>query len=486
VLSKEAAALLEHMLAFYDRLAVQGGDDVLLRKKVAEANRRIGDIRQRLGHYEQSKAAYLRAIDLYKQIGDASVNNTEPRMETAKAQNELGTAYLAMNEVEAGRSSYMHALATLKAIAAETSDSPQYQYELARTYYFLGKRPGRNPGPLPFAPGGPRGPNPGPPDFDDGPPGPPPPHSREEQDRPRPPLGPPDRDSGRNFGPPPNPDFGDKGPPPDFSTAFPFFFPDDNQYYLRKALDLLEKLVAEHPSVPDYRYLLAVCYREAYFQGFDGGPDFTKGTMDKAIQILQKLVEEYPDVTDYRYDLSETYAAQDNRRPPLSNKQNPNADRQSREMLEKALAISEELVAEHPNIPDYAASQVFIRLRLARIIWENDQSGTESSLRKALDLQSALVRHYPKTHHYKFGLALINESLAELLQQSGKLSEARDKLQESITLLKDLSKNDPNAPPLRGVIAHHFMSLADLLRLMGEEQAAADASRQARDLRPEH
>ena len=69
VLSKEAAALLEHMLAFYDRLAAQGGDDARLRRKVAEANRRVGDIRQRLGQYEESKAAYLRAIELYTAAG---------------------------------------------------------------------------------------------------------------------------------------------------------------------------------------------------------------------------------------------------------------------------------------------------------------------------------------------------------------------------------------------------------------------------------
>ena len=37
---------------------------------------------------------------------------------------------------------------------------------------------------------------------------------------------------------------------------------------------------------------------------------------------------------------------------------------QSPAMLEKALALSEQLVAEHPNIPEYAVSSVNIRLRL--------------------------------------------------------------------------------------------------------------------------
>ena len=129
---------------------------------------------------------------------------------------------------------------------------------------------------------------------------------------------------------------------------------------------------------------------------------------DKAIQIMQKLVEEYPDVPDYSYDLCETYAIEADRsqfssrqeiragggysRPPdpFSSEAADSAARQrSREMLEKALAISEELVAKHPNIPDYAVSQVFIRLRLAGITQESDRAGAESNLRKALDLQSA-------------------------------------------------------------------------------------------------
>ncbi len=79
VLSKEAAAMLEHMLKFYDRLADQGGDDARLHRKVAEANRRVGDIRQRLGQYAESKAAYLRAIDLYARLAASSVERTGPQ-----------------------------------------------------------------------------------------------------------------------------------------------------------------------------------------------------------------------------------------------------------------------------------------------------------------------------------------------------------------------------------------------------------------------
>jgi tetratricopeptide (TPR) repeat protein len=141
-------------------------------------------------------------------------------------------------------------------------------------------------------------------------------------------------------------------------------------------------------------------------------------------------------------------------------------------------------VAKHPNIPDYATSQVLIRLRLAGIIQESDQAGAESNLRKALDLQSALARRYPKTSSYKFEMAMIYESLAGLLETRGVLPEARSMLQDSIDALKELSQNDPKGPPINRILADHYMSLADLLRRMGEDKAATDADAKARNLRP--
>ncbi len=231
VLSKEAAVLLERMVAFYDRLAAQGGDDAKLHRKVAEANRRVGDIRQRLGHYEESKAAYLRAIELYKQLAEAPGENTDLRTEIARIQNELGNVYWAMNDMEAGHASYLDAFATLKAAAAESSASPQYQYELARTHYYLGKGPGREPGPPPFALGGRRGPRPGPSGFD-GPQGSPPP-----------PGGPDSGRADRRFGPP---DFGPgrRGPPPGPPGPFPSLSPKEREESLQKAIDILERLVS--------------------------------------------------------------------------------------------------------------------------------------------------------------------------------------------------------------------------------------------------
>ena len=395
-----------------------------------------------------------------------------------------------MNDMQEGQTSHWDALATLKAASAESSALPRYQYELARTYYYLGKGPGREPGPPPFAMGNRRGARPGGPEDFDGRQGPPPRPRGQDAGRLERPLA---RRTSVSSG---------RGPGRGSDGPFPELSPDEREDSLHKAVDILERLVAEHADVPDYRLLLARCYREAPFKRFGPARDTTPETAERAIEILQKLVQEYPEVADYSYDLSETYAMQaarsllfaegnDSRsradtpvRSFSPETEYPAVAQRSRELLEKALAISEDLVAKHPNIPDYAGSQVFIRLRLAGMLRERDRPGAESNLRKALDLQSALVRRYPRTTSYKFEMSMIQESLSAVLEEGDNLPEARTMLQASIASLTELSQADPKGPPLRGILAHHYISLSDLLRRMGEVEAADEAAAQARNLRP--
>jgi tetratricopeptide (TPR) repeat protein len=245
--------------------------------------------------------------------------------------------------------------------------------------------------------------------------------------------------------------------------------------------------VAEHPAAPDYRHLLARCYREVPPQRFGGGPSWAPDAAGKAAEILEKLVKEHPDVPDYRFDLSETYAWLDLRWPFSFEATDQTARQRSQQMLEKALAISAELVAEHPNIPDYAVSQVSIRLRLADILWTTAPALAEAHLRKALEVQSSLAKRFPKNSFYRLGTAIIHESLAGLLQDLQdlkRLPEARSALQDSIASFREFLQKEPKAGFVRGVLAENYASLAKLLRKLGDDKAAAEADGQARDLRP--
>ncbi len=154
-------------------------------------------------------------------------------------------------------------------------------------------------------------------------------------------------------------------------------------------------------------------------------------------------------------------------------------------MFEKALALSEQLVAEHPNIPEYAVSLVNIRLRLNQSLRESDATRAEVNLRKALDVQSTLASRFPENSSYKFWMAVIQESLGELLQVHGRLPEARSALQDCIASFKEVLRTDTKAGHVRGILAKNYEKLAGVLRRMGEDQSAEEAEHQAQELRDE-
>jgi tetratricopeptide (TPR) repeat protein len=504
VLSKEAAAILERMLVFYDRLAKQDGDDGRLREKVAEANRRVGDIRQRLGQYEESQMAYSHAAALYEKLCESSVIDSHFKAEIARVYNELGNVQGAMNRVKEGRDAYRQALTILEQLVADSS-SPELRFELARTFYFLGKGPNGQHGPPPMMLlGGPRGPRPGSPHnpldfgFAFGMPDFRPPELDDLE-----PLGPDD-------GGPPEPR-DDGGPTPmEFIFGFPGPFqgpPDgpfgpDRDYgppfggenrrkmgeYLTKAVEILQRLIAEHPDVPDYRQLLARCYREVSQESFGRGSTSMPDAAKESAEILAKLVEKYPNVSDYRYDLSEAYlalATNDWRTPSKSRDEKSKLE--SQKLLEKALAISEDLVAENPNIPDYAVALAQLRLRLAFTL-SSDEKQTEAAeqyFRKAIDSQAALVRRFPHVSNYKFGLAFAEDTFAVFLKRQKRLPEAQAALRESIDSMKEAMQSDSRAHFIRGILDRNYSILADMLRQSGDEQGAAEAERQVELLRSE-
>ena len=138
ILSREAAALLEGMLPFYDRLARQSGNDDRFRAGTAKANRRVGAIRQRLGQCEEAVKAYQRAIAIYEELRAGSPANPILKLEVAQIENELGRLYTAQRQVAEAREIHRAVLALLQDDGAWPAAPAALRFELARTCYFLG------------------------------------------------------------------------------------------------------------------------------------------------------------------------------------------------------------------------------------------------------------------------------------------------------------------------------------------------------------
>ncbi len=195
MLSEGAAAALEDLLVFYDRLAASGDEDAQYREKVALANRRVGDIRHHLAQFEQATKAYERALEIYLQLDQSSVNKPHV-VEIATIYKELGMMAHRSGQPDQASQRLQAALETLqKASAAGIDAGPELRLQMIRVQKLLERIEDFGPPPPggPFGPdrpprGPPRkefGPPPGPPGFEDGPPDAPP-RLRKPPPKPRP------------------------------------------------------------------------------------------------------------------------------------------------------------------------------------------------------------------------------------------------------------------------------------------------------------
>ena len=430
VLSKEAAAMLENLLAFYDRLADQGGDDARLRRKVAEANRRVGDIRQRLGQYEESKAAYLHAIELYERLAETSGEVAELRTEIARIHNELGNLHLAMNEWQDVRPSYTSALETLQGVAEASSNLPQYQYELAPHVLLSRKAAVRGiRGCFPLAPGGHRFSR-----FDrprvrvegDSAPRVLPtlrtttaldsarlpvrlgrPTTRPAKVRRHPEL----KSRGRNRGP--------GGLPPHLAD------PEEREKNLHKAIEILERLIAEHPDAPDYRQLLARCYREIRPAWGEAGskpaPDGQaevgrdpRTTCQRTSRRSRLPPRPYPDLRFADPGVAVLVAGVRRRRAEA-------VPRNAREGHD-ALRGTRGRTSQHSRIRSLASTRPAATGR--SVLEQRSGPGRERIAqgdRRTIDADPPVSRRTPTT---RWALAVIQESMAVLLRDRGQLPES--------------------------------------------------------------
>ena len=134
LVSTETAALLEEMLPFYDRLAQQTGNGDDLRLRTADANLRVGAIRQRLGQSKEAVKAYQHAIALFQESGSRSLTNSDLTLKIAQTDNELGRLFTSQRQTAEARQSHLSALALLQDDAAQPSAPLTIRFELARTY----------------------------------------------------------------------------------------------------------------------------------------------------------------------------------------------------------------------------------------------------------------------------------------------------------------------------------------------------------------
>jgi eukaryotic-like serine/threonine-protein kinase len=399
ILSRQTAALLEEMLPFYDRLAQQTGSREDLQLRTAEANRRVGAIRQRLGRNPEAVKAYERAIVLFGELN--SPKREDLTLKIAQIHNDIGRLYTSQREAGPAQQSHQNALGLLQTDATRASVTPAMRFELARTYFFLGLPERPLPGTAPREGRGPQ---------------------RTSNDQ---------------------REYLVKAVTLLSSLAASTDVNPECQHLLalcylegapgegrergggdERAIRILEELVKRYPKVTDYAYDLS----EAYVRLHIPDPPIPREVEDtieerfqKASTLLEQLVAEHSDVPDFlafqarvHHKLGSFYQQIDRW---------PDAERNFR----KAITCQLRLLEQFPDAPYYTLWMATFRLALADALIRRDQPGeARSELESAISILSLQLKQRPDLNSFHEVLARAYSQLEKALRRIGEKEKADD------------------------------------------------------------
>ncbi|MDA0285080.1 MAG: protein kinase, partial [Planctomycetota bacterium] len=451
------ADLLGTLLAFFDQFADQNRTD--LRAQSAAARKRVGDIQQRLGRFEEAESTYKQALVAFETLASQRPDELQLLIEQARIHNEIAIAASRRGSMWGAVSE--HNIAKLLLQKSDTAmKTDRGKLELARTLGLLttiGSRTGfsalmtlaRNDTKdgRTFSRGRPQGEETSPRDRDvNGPSG----RnstgrdwagdetktegrsqsSRNDNDGSRGqrsglgPLG-SSRQGRDGFG---RPGDGQGGPGRGGSRNWSNIFRQASD----QALALLQELIDAEPSRPDYRLALAIAWRNRVSVALIvNDPEMGKESLQTAIQHLDELARDFPDVPVYRFELADTLCLRSSRTDSVE------TGPEYEEQIRRAVVLCEDLIARYPNVAEYQALMGTSLSRLGTVLHGQKQfEAAAEYFREAVNWQEPLADRFSTVSLYQvaylqslWGLSAISFEQHDTAAAIAHLNMAIDRLQ---------------------------------------------------------
>lgn len=135
ILSHESAVLLAEMVQFYEELADSTGDQREFQLRAANAQHKVGKIHQQLGNFKSALESYQKSLSLYQQNPDKLDVLT-----IATLYNDIGRIYRYLGQPKDANHSYDKAQQLLLSAITQNEDQPALQFELAHTYFLRSRK----------------------------------------------------------------------------------------------------------------------------------------------------------------------------------------------------------------------------------------------------------------------------------------------------------------------------------------------------------
>jgi len=419
-LSDADAEIVQSLLQFYDQFAAKNAASSVVDFATARVHRRIGDIRSRLGHYDQAVSALRQALDTLGELRDTQPTDMALLRFEVQTCNALGAALLKSGDFQRSLEAHRQAQELLATVAPAMSDQRDLRYEqaltlealvLTRSEAFLDQQHRR----------GPRRPGQVPP-----------------------------------------------------STA-----PPEIQAEFRQAIQLLDRLLQEEPQNADYLLTLARCHRSLLPVAWTlDGSRSAATAKQQAIDILKQLANQKPDDPAIQFELSDTLAmtAQADASQPL-----PDADVA---VLQQALQLVSSLREKCPTAPEYAILQANVRQKLGtHFLAAKQWTDAQDHLMRAAEELERLVVSFPANPLLQTSLARVRWELADSLQRQGTLTSSRELLEKAIAEYRAFRGSEAGRRASAGMLAGLYRELARVLEQLGEKQLSMEASETADRIR---
>jgi tetratricopeptide (TPR) repeat protein len=193
----------------------------------------------------------------------------------------------------------------------------------------------------------------------------------------------------------------------------------------------------------------------------------------RAIAIFEELVKQHPDVPEYRYKLVDTYDMAD----PWS--ADPSALERLEQRFRRAQALIDQLVAESPDDLQYAQTRVHVLSKLGVVLQHLNRAGDAATCyRQAIAVEGESIERWPSNGRLCMDRAVTRQALALLLLERGGRDEALTLLDAAAADLKAIVTSQMMRPPP----PERFESLAEVFQRLGEPQRAEELTHWALDV----
>ena len=407
VLTQADVELLNSLQDFFDRFAQQNSAD--LRLDAAIARRRVGEIEHKIGKHEQASTSLKKAIAEFTDIRASNQAPGEPQRILAEellARKELIALQARRDQISKAQDE-MDAVRKILKDNADFAQSAQGRFALASALTSLSSSGAK----LAL--------------------------ERSLNDRRR-------RNLPAVFNRPA--DFAVEVAPP---LALKI---QRDLSHNSEAIGLLEELSQQEPNQAQYRLELARNYRDRMrMSRLIGNQQVFEESLGKATEIFKDLLEKSPKSPVLKYELANLYA---------SSLVHPSLDA---DRLEEALRLIQEVIDEHPAVPEY---QTLYAALLARSAWvqpfapdpptERQFERVENGINKlqhAINIHQGLVDRFPEIPLYGLNLLQAKVQLVEFTTQFRRVEKAKASLAEATALAeKMLDSGAARQPAIRALL----------------------------------